>query len=197
MSPLLVLSSSICLINYVFFGIAIIKGRVKPHRTTRFIVVLIALFVTLSLFAQHNTVAIYLAGSYLLGNILIFLSSIKYGMGGWSKTDILCLFLSLFGICLWISTDNPVLALYAQIAADFIGMIPTFIKTYHFPHTEYWLFSAIDSFAAILNILDNKIFNFNAIIFPLYIITANTIIILFIYKSAYRRIFRYLGFHMF
>jgi len=169
----------------------------RPHRITRFIMVLITLVSTLSLFAQHNTTTIYLIGSYFIGCVAIFLLSLKYGMGGWSKTDISCLLLAIIGIVFWIFTDNPVFALYISIIADIIGWIPTIIKTYHFPHTEFWLVNAMDFLAAVLNICANKTFNFNAIIFPIYIILINIIIISIIYKSTYRRIFRNLGFRMF
>jgi len=195
-SPLLVLSTTIALLNNIYYCIAIIKGRIKPHRTTRFVFVIIALTLTFSLFAQHNTTAIYLTGTFAIGCIVSFILSIKYGIGGWTKIDILCLILALLGICLWISTNNPTLALYASIIADFAGVVPTIIKTFHHPNTEYWFTYFIDTIAGILNIFANKTYSLNAIVFPLYIIFINIIIILIIYKSAYRRIFRNLRFHM-
>ena len=184
MSPLLILSSIITLANYILFCISIVKGRIKPHRTTRFVFVVIALILTFSLYAQHNTTAIYLTGAFAIGCIISFIFSIKYGIGGWSKTDIICLILALFGIYLWTSTNNPTLALYASLVADFVGTIPTFIKTYHFPNTEYWLTYFIDIIAGSLNILANKTFNFNALIFPAYMIIVSATIILIIYRKS-------------
>jgi hypothetical protein len=185
-SLFLVLSSIIALINYIIFAKGIISGRIKPHRTTRFVLMLITVIMTLSLFFQHNTTSIYLTGSFMIGNFFIFTLSIKHGMGGWSKTDLTCLLFALIGIFLWLSTNNPVFALYASIMADFTCMIPTFIKTYHYPNTEYWLTYFVDTIAGILNILANKTFNFNIIIFPIYLIFINTVMISIIYRKSFK-----------
>lgn len=77
-------------------------------------------------------------------------------MGGWSKSDIICLVFALIGIIFWQITKNPAIALYFAIGADFIGMIPAIIKTYHFPETEIWSFFALDVFAAIFSLLALK-----------------------------------------
>ncbi|OGK16683.1 hypothetical protein A2774_00075 [Candidatus Roizmanbacteria bacterium RIFCSPHIGHO2_01_FULL_39_12c] len=54
-------------------------------------------------------------------------------MGGWSKSDIICLVIAFMGIFLWQITKNPVISLYFAIVADFTGMIPAIIKTYKYP----------------------------------------------------------------
>jgi len=184
MSPLLILSSTIALINYAIFSLVIMRGGAKPHRTTRFIIVVIALIITTSLFAQHNATTIYLSGADLIGCTIIFLLTLKHGMGGWAKTDIICLLIALFGIYLWVTTSNPVFALYFAIGADFIGMVPTFIKTYHYPKTEYWLAYAICVPAAILNICANKTFNFAILAFPVYAIIINSIMVAMICRKS-------------
>lgn len=142
----------LALISPLIYAKAILQGDAKPHRTTRFILLLITTLTTASLFAQHNTVAIWLAEVSALQSILIFILSIKHGMGGWAKTDIFCLAIALFGIVLWQTTNDPTLVLYVAIAADFTGMIPALIKTYHHPQTEIWNFYFIDVFASLFSV---------------------------------------------
>ncbi len=176
------ISSALALVSPIVYSRAILKGEAKPHRTTRFVLLLITALTTASLFAQHNSVAIWLAGVSTIQAILIFGLSIKYGMGGWAKTDILCLVIALLGILLWKTTNNPVLALYSAIAADFTGMIPALIKTYRFPDTEVWSFYLLDVFAAGFSLLALKFWTPQEYSYPLYIMVINSIMVLFIVR---------------
>lgn len=170
---LIVISSTLALISPVVYARAILRGEARPHRTTRFVLLLITVLATASLFAQHDHVAIYLAGVSAVQSILIFGLSIKYGMGGWEKSDILCLMIALAGIVLWQTTKNPTLALYASIAADFTGMIPALIKTYHFPKTEIYAFYLLDVFAAIFSLFALEAITIQQASYPLYIMIIN------------------------
>jgi hypothetical protein len=169
----IVISSTLALISPIIYSLAIIRGRVKPHRTTRFVLLVISILATASLFAQHNQVAIWLAAIAALQAIAIFSLSLKQGMGGWSKSDIVCLVLALAGIVLWQITKNPVIALYFAVAADFIGMIPAIIKTYRWPKTEIWIFFTLDVFAAIFSLLALKQWTITEYLYPLYIMFIN------------------------
>ncbi len=178
---LIILSSVLALISPLIYGRSILKGDTKPHRTTRFVLLLITTLSTASLIAQHNTVAVWLAGAATLQAIGIFYLSIKRGMGGWSKSDILCLVIALFGIVIWQTTNNPILGLYFSILADFTGMIPAIIKTYKLPHTENVWFFILDTIAGFCTLLAVNSFTTEQIAYPIYIIFINitmTILIL-------------------
>jgi hypothetical protein len=176
------LSSLLAFISPLIYAKAILKGRAKPHRTTRFVLLIITSLATASLFAQHNTVAIWLAGVSTLQAILLFVLSIRHGMGGWAKMDFLCLIIALAGIVLWQTTKEPSLALYASIAADFTGMVPAIIKTYKFPHTEIWSFFLLDVFAAIFSLLALKAWTVQEFSYPLYIMIINSIMVLLVIR---------------
>lgn len=181
----IIISSLLALISPIIYAKAILKGDAKPHRTTRLVLLLITSLSTLSLFAQGNTVAIWLAGVSTLQSILIFGLSIKYGMGGWEKSDLVCLAIASGGIILWKITDNPVLALYASIAADFAGMIPALIKTYKFPETEVWTFYLLDVFAALFSLLAIKVWTMQETSYPGYIMIINLIMIILIVRQKH------------
>ncbi len=181
-SVFIVISSILALISPVVYSQAILKGEAKPHRTTRLVLLLITLLTTVSLFVQNNHVAIWLAGISTIQSVIIFSLSLKYGMGGWSKTDFICLLIALFGIILWKTTNNPVLALYAAIAADFTGMIPALIKTYYHPETEVWNFYLLDVFAAGFTLLALRQWTLQEFSYPIYIMLINLIMVLIIMR---------------
>lgn len=165
--------------SFVYF-IAILRGQAKPHRTTRLVFLVITLLTTISLLAQGNQVAVWLAGISTLQSMVIFGLSIKYGMGGWSRLDLVCLITALIGIAAWQLTKSPLFALYFAIAADFIGILPTIIKTYHLPKTEVWTFYFIDICAGICNVLATKNLVFDQYLYPVYIIAINTVMVLLV-----------------
>ena len=105
-------------------------------------------------------------------------------MGGWAKSDIICLLFAIVGIILWQITKDAAVAFYFAIAADFIGMIPALVKTYRFPHTEIWLFYLLDVFAAGFSLLAVRIWTVEQYTYPAYIIFANLLMVLFIIKPV-------------
>ncbi|PJC68963.1 hypothetical protein CO015_02095 [candidate division WWE3 bacterium CG_4_8_14_3_um_filter_42_11] len=183
-SVFIVISSLLALISPIVYSIAIFKGEAKPHRTTRLVLLLITSLTTASLFAQKNQVAIYLAGVSTIQSIMIFTLSLKRGMGGWSKTDMLCLFIALIGIALWRITENPVVALYCAIGADFTGMVPALAKTYKFPKTEVWTFYFLDVFAAFFILLALEKWTLQEYSYPIYIMLINLVMVILIVRPG-------------
>jgi len=181
-SPYILISSALALISPFVYAIAILKGRAKPNRTTRFVILIITTIATASLFASGNRVAIYLAGASAINGIILFTLSIKYGMGGWSALDIICLILALIGIVLWQITKNPIIALYFAIFADIMGMFPTIVKAYRFPKTEVWSPFLMDSFAGFLSLLAIKNWIVQEYSFSLYIMLINFLMVLLIIR---------------
>jgi len=177
---ILFLIASIILPIYspILYVKAILGRKAKPHRTTRFVILTTTILTTASLFAQHDQVALWLSFISMLQAITIFSLSIKYGMGGWAKTDILCLILASVGIIMWRTTTNPVYGLYFGIVADIMGMIPTLIKTYRHPETEIWTFFAIDATAAVFNLFALSKWTIQSFSYPAYIWAINTLVAL-------------------
>jgi len=183
MSPLIIISSLLALFSAFLNIRAILLGKAKPHRTTFFIFVLINSLAFASLFAQHDTVAIYLAFFNAASLLIIFLLSLKYGMGGWAPLDIVCLLIALVGITIWKFTSIPMIALYSAIFADIVSLIPTFKKIYFHPKTEVWEFWFIGFLSALLNLLAVKSWDFNSILFPLFLTIANLVTVLLIIRK--------------
>ena len=160
---------------------SILKGEFKPQRITRFIfLILTSIFVT-SLFAQGNQAAIYLAILQWTGSVVIFILSIKYGIGGKDKSDFAVLFLALLAIAIWKITDNPLLGLYMSLLADFVGIAPTLVKSFYKPETEDPKFYFFDVLAAFFSLLAIQSLVFSQIVFPLYILFINLVCVILIF----------------
>lgn len=186
----LIISTILPLISPLVYSKAILKGNAQPHRTTALVLLLITSLSTASLFAQGDKVAVWLAGASTLQSILIFILSLKYGMGGWNKTDIACLLIALIGIVAWQTTNEPILALYFSIAADFVGVIPTLVKTYHFPETEIWSYYLLDTIAGGFSLLALGSWTLQEYSYPLYVVFINLAIVLLVIKSNIKKILK-------
>lgn len=179
---LIIVSSLMALISPIIYGKAILGGEAVPHRTTRIILLINTILATTSLYAQHDTVAIWLAAVSTLQSIFIFLLSIKYGTGGWAKLDLICLLIAILGIIFWKTTNDPRVALYSSIVADFVGMIPTIVKTYKYPKSEIWQFFTIDTIVGLLSLLAVPSWSLATISYPLYIMMVNMVVALLVVR---------------
>lgn len=177
------ISNVLVLGSYLTYIWMTIKGKVKPHRTTRFVLLLIISVGFMSLYAQGDRVVVWFLGICWFGSLAEFFLSLKYGMGGWDPIDILCLIIAILGIILWKITSNPALALYATVLADMAGMIPSLIKTYRFPDTEYWLSYLLDILAVAFTIMAIQNGGFNEYIYPAYLLVVNTIMQIFMFRK--------------
>ena len=182
---LIITSSILALISPLTYVYAILKGQAKPHRTTRLVLLLITSLTTISLFPQQDRGAIYLAAVSTLQSVIIFILSLKYGMGGYAKSDLTCLGIALLGIILWQVTQNPILGLYSAILADFTGMIPALVKTFYKPETESWYFYGLDVGAALFSTLAINSETLSSYAYPLYILLINLIMVLLIVRPRF------------
>ncbi len=174
----LILSIVLPLFSPVVYIRSILHGESKPHRTTRFVYLITGILTTLSLLASHNYVALAISLVSTIQAITLLSLSFRYGMGGWSKTDVICLLLSIAGIVEWQTTKNPMFGLYFGMLADFAGTVPTIMKTYHHPETEIWQFYGIDALAATFNFLALQSFTSATYSYPLYLVCINGLIAL-------------------
>jgi hypothetical protein len=184
-TALIVASSILVLISPLIYARSILNGVSKPHRTTRFVLLLITALSTAALFAQHDRVAIWLAGASTLQAILIFILSIKRGMGGWSRVDMVCLCIAFVGIAAWQSSSDPLLGLYFSILADFVGMVPALLKTYALPHTENIWFFALDAVAGVFTLAAVNAYTAEQVAYPIYILVVNAAMVAIISRRYF------------
>ncbi len=125
---------------------SILKGETKPS----FVAFLIfTLEMTIVLFASYTLGAhdsLVLIGTFTVLHFITALLALKYGYVSFSKFNVLCLILSIFGLVVWFLTDNAWYALLIEIFVDIIGYLVLSRKLYICPDTE-------DSYAWGLSVL--------------------------------------------
>lgn len=158
---------------FIPYIISIFKGETKPQRATFAIWSVISLVTLFSYFATGARQTIWIALVYALLQLFIFALSFKYGMGGLGKLDIICLGGAFVGIIVWLATDNPAIALYASITAEFLGYVPLFKKAYLHPETENTLSWILGLIAACLNLFALTTLRLDIALYPMYVVLSD------------------------
>jgi hypothetical protein len=171
-SLFITISTILVLVSPAVYIHSIFRGETRPHRTTRFVLLLVTAISAWALYGSRGA-GFWLALASTVQAAAVFAISIKRGVGGWARLDVSCLVLALIGIVVWRTTGQPIVGLSASILADFIGYMPAFVKTYKHPHTEDWRFFGIDTVAAVCSLAALGKFSALTAGYPAYIFLAN------------------------
>ncbi|MCX6730558.1 MAG: hypothetical protein NTZ55_01800 [Candidatus Roizmanbacteria bacterium] len=182
--------------NFVYLGILLqfaggmsylidtVKGKVRPNRVSW---LMWTFAPALAFFAEiKQGVGIEAWSTFIVGFVpfLVFLSSFVNKKAEWKleKLDIICGFLSLVGLILWMVTKVGNIAIIFAILADILACVPTIVKSWRNPETEnHWVFS-LSFFNSIISLLVIKTWHFENYAFMTYLLFANgllTLLILF------------------
>lgn len=140
------LAGIVGVIGYIPYIRDILKGSTHPDRASWLIWLLEygALFV-----AQMNAGAndsLWLIGLQLIGVLSISILSYKYGVGGFTRRNILLLFVVCLVLVIWYFSSNPVLAILLLLSVELSGTVLTARKVYEQPRSEtlsMWVLVAI------------------------------------------------------
>ncbi len=168
------------LIGISFYLKDTLAGKNKPNRVSFLLwsaSPLIAAFAGLSQGLGWAALPIFMAG---FGPLIIFFASYanKKSYWGLKKFDYLCGLLSILALVLWQTTGNPVTAILLAIVSDALATLPTLAKTWKYPDTETPHSYLAGMFSVITSLVTVSVFSFPNIAFQLYIIVANTSILL-------------------
>lgn len=159
---------------------SVLKGNFKPQRMTRFLIMLVSFLFVGTLFANGDTNGIYLASAQLLGSMAMFYLSLKRGIGGNTRLDWTVFAMAIGSLIVWQTTNIAFLGLVMSIVTDFIGFVPTLIKTWNHPETEEWKFYMSDVVASFFSILSISTLSLSNSVFPLYILAINIVSVVMI-----------------
>jgi hypothetical protein len=176
------------LLGSFFYIKDIFNNKAKPNRVS-WIFWTIAPFVGVYVGYKSGISIPLLLSTFTAGFIpLIILIASCFNKNSYWKTttfDLLCGLLSLVAIIIWVTTKNGVVSMSFAVLADLFAGIPTVIKSWKHSQTEN-----IGPFSAgILNqiITFFIITNFSTLnlVFPVYLVAINIVIILGIKKKFF------------
>lgn len=166
-----------------------IKGHSKPNRVTWFLWSLVPFIAFSAQIKQDVGLTSILTFTSGFGPFLVLVSSFLNKKAFWDlkRFDLVCGGIAIFGVILWIITDNPNLAIIFSITADGFAALPTVVKSFKFPETESMVTYLLASFGALLTLLTIDTWKLEFFAFPLYIfILCLTITILIKFKVGSR-----------
>lgn len=173
---LLLIGSGLPLLSAVAYSVSIIRGKSRPQRMTRLLLVFIGALSFATLWAAHDTAAIWLALVSLVEAIVIWALSWRGGMGGRGRLDGICFGLCVLGMVLWLASGESLVGLVMAVAADFVACLPALRKTLRWPHTEPALFYASGVLAALAIALASA-HTFRALLYPVYIMVIDSVFV--------------------
>lgn len=163
-----------------------LRKETKPSRAT-WTLLTILLFIDILIQGELGTGwAIALTVGDFLACFSVFILSLKYGTGGADKTDFICYFLWIVTVICWLGLDRPLLALHFGILADFIALVPTFIKSWRKPNEESTNVFLASSLAGFIALFAVETYSYGAVLLPLYLFVVNLAVALVI-VLAHRR----------
>ncbi len=169
---------------FIPYAIDIARGKVKPARSAR---IMFAVLMIIALFQQRELGAWWLLAVTVgdgIGAIAILVLSLKKGVGGLKRLDMICYGLLVIDVFVWLTTQNVLLALHLTVLADLIAFTPTLVKTWKHPQSETALFFILGAVGPLLNIIAVGEYGYAVLLFPFYLALANGIEVLLIYRRS-------------
>lgn len=161
------------IISIIPYFRSILKGNTKPHRMTYFIWTILILIAFFSQMAKGGNWSLLLTAGDGVAVLATFILSIKFGVGGLEKRDIISMVGVIISLILWYLTKEPAVALFLIILIDLIGLNLTFVKTWKNPETENWVAWAMCATGGFFGVLAVGSYNFILLSYPVYICLAN------------------------
>lgn len=142
---LVVVSTVLGAYSPIQYIIDVLKGACKPHRVTRFALCVSLTLTFFSTKAAHGSlIALIIAAEYAVCAAIAFGLSLskRFGVGGTSKADMLCLVIALAGTAGWAKSGDPRVGVVCAIIADGAAYVPTIINTWINPDGEaHWTYT--------------------------------------------------------
>jgi hypothetical protein len=159
----------------------ILRGSTRPHRGTWLIWGTLATVVVFSQYADGASWSLIMAGTQAVLTALIFVLSIRRGVGGLTRRELVMIAIAGAGVAGWLIADEPIVATACVVAADLIGaglMVP---KTYRDPESETLVTFAFASLGGAFAAGAVGAIDVSLLLYPVYYCVVNGAIALLIY----------------
>ncbi|HVS58750.1 MAG TPA: hypothetical protein VHD60_03355 [Candidatus Saccharimonadales bacterium] len=153
--------------------IDILKHKTKPERATWFIWSVLGTIAFISQLSLHGGWSLLFVGLDGLGSIIVFLLSLKYGVGGWTWLDRIALIIAAAGVVISLVAHSPTLALCGVVLADISGVVLTIRKTFLDPGSETTITWFFVGTSALLGALSVGKVQFDLLLYPVYLTIGN------------------------
>jgi hypothetical protein len=160
----------------------ILRGTTRPHRGTWLIWATLATVVVLSQRADGASWSLIMAAATAVLTGLIFVLSIRRGVGGVTTRELVMIAIAGGGVVGWLVADEPIVATVCVVVADLIGAAMMVPKTYRDPGSETLVTFAFASLSGALAAGAVGAFDLSLLLYPVYFCLANGALALLIYQ---------------
>ncbi len=190
----IVLASEAIYIRGIFVPNPRTGERVRPSRSTFWILTLLQAMLAASYLASGGGLAAGLSAAYTLAFLPVAILSVRYGYQRWDRTDTVCLSGAFFTAGAWWCTtevlgwsagDGALLATGLLLFTDLLGVYPTLEKARVAPHTEErtaWLLTVV---ATAVNFLAVEGWETADLLYSPYLLAVNAVITYFVWRPAW------------
>lgn len=179
MRPVLVaLSGALALAATIPYLRDIVRGRTKPRLVSWLVWSVLVGISSAAAFATRQLPAGVLSLCDALACGLVVLLGYKHGDRTLGRLDVACPLGACMAVGLWGLLESPAVAAVVIVVTDFLGAIPTFRHSWLRPYEETWLAFALSGLSGAVTLLAANFGVLTAIVYPLYILVANLIIVI-------------------
>lgn len=166
---------------------AILKGKARPARSTRFLFLLLMIVILVVQKSEFTSWVLMFTVAELAKQTILAFLSIKHGMGGLDKLDIVCYVAFIISLPAYLLTQSAALSLTLFVLVDLIAFLPTIVKIWRDPASDSWVFFAIGGIGAgAASLLARSSNSYTEVVFPAYILIVNMFAIapMLLHKNA-------------
>jgi hypothetical protein len=176
--------SVLCYLPYIR---DILLGKTKPERASWFIWSVLGSIAFFSQLSKGASYSLWLPGVQTPGVLLVFLLSLKFGVGGLQRNDSIALLIAGGALALWYLTKEAALALYLVLLIDSTGAVLTLHKAYDYPESETLSTWVLAGLAGLFATLAVGRFDVILLSYPLYTFGTNVLIVSAIFLGFQRK----------
>lgn len=173
-------SGALTLGAYVPYVAAILRGQTKPSRASWWMWAGVGFLLLSTYYSLGSRGALGLALGAFIGQTLVSVLALRYGIGGGTRFDFFCLAGAAGAAMLWWATASPFWPHVLVVAMDACAWLPTFRKTWKDPASEDAFAWMLWTAAAVLALLNTRQWTVAEALYPLYIVVSDGIIVLLI-----------------
>ena len=160
------LAGIISLAAYVPYILSILRKETKPNRASWIIWAIVSTIIALSYREAGASYAFLAPVGYVIGSTIVFILSIRHGVGGWTPFDRKCLIGAAISLVVWRIFDSPMSALLINLFINLLGTLPTARKAWYQPETEDKVFWILVSLGSIVNLFAVENWTFSMAVYP-------------------------------
>jgi hypothetical protein len=164
----------------------VLGGSTRPHRATWLIWCVLSLIVFLSQRADGARWSLVLVGVQVIGTWLVFLLSLRRGVGGRSPVEIGLLALAGLGVLGWQFSGEPAVATGCVVFADLIAVALMLPKTYRDPMSETLSAYLIGLASVVLSVAAVGSLRPDLLLYPVYLLAADSAVVVLIVTGRRR-----------